>query len=55
MEVSEALTKIESTINRKLIEERQDDQHKKWSVFEDLQDGSKDNSAALIATLLHNY
>ena len=40
--------KIESTMNCKLIEESQNDPHKKYSVFEDLQDGSKQKSVAFM-------
>ena len=47
--VSETLKKIKSTINCKLIEESQNDQYKKHSVFDDLQDGSKQNSVAFMA------
>ena len=43
-EVSETLKKMKSTINCKLIEERQNDKYKKYSVFEDLQDGIKQKS-----------
>ena len=38
--MSEVLKKIKSTINCKLIEESQNDQYKKYSVFDDLQDRS---------------
>ena len=44
--VSEALKKIKSTINYKLITECQNDQYKKYPVFDDLQDGSKQTSVA---------
>ena len=47
-EVSEALKKIKSTINCQLIEESQKDQYKKYSVFDDLQDGSKQKSVAFM-------
>ena len=40
--------KIESTINSKLIEESQNDQYKKYSVFDDLQYGSKRKSVAFM-------
>ena len=40
-EVSEALKKIISTINCEQNEESENDQYKKYSVFEDLQDGNK--------------
>ena len=39
-EVSEALRKINCTIKCKLIAVNQIDQYKKYSVFEDLKDGS---------------
>ena len=38
------MTKIKSAVNCKLIKESQDGRHKKYSVFEDLQDGTKKNS-----------
>ena len=47
-EVSEALKKIESTINYKLTEEIQNDQYKGYSVCEDLKDGSKQKSVAFM-------
>ena len=47
-EVSEALTNSKSSINSKLIEEGQNDQYKKCSVFEDLQNGSKQKSVAFM-------
>ena len=47
-EVSEALKKIKSTINCQLIEESQKDQCKKYSVFDDLQDDSKQKSVAFM-------
>ena len=47
-EVSEALKKIKSTINCKLMEESQNDQYKIYSVFDDLQDGSKQKSIAFM-------
>ena len=47
-EVSEALTKSKSPMNSKLIAESQNDQYKKYSVFEDLQNGSKQKSAAFM-------
>ena len=37
----EALTNSKSSIKSKLIEESQDDQYKKYSVFKALQNGSK--------------
>ena len=42
------MTKIERTINYTAIEEIQNDQHKMHSVFEDLQDGCKQNSLAFM-------
>ena len=45
---SEALTGIESSINSKLIEENQCDQHKKYSVFEGPQDGRKHESVSFM-------
>ena len=45
-EVSEALTNSKSSINSKLIEESQNGQCKKCSVFEDLQNGSKQKPVA---------
>ena len=45
-ELSEALTNIKSSMNSKLIEESQNDSYKKCSVFEDLQNGSKQKSVA---------
>ena len=47
-EVSEALKKIKSNINSKLVEESQNDQYKKYSVFDDLRDGSKQKSVAFM-------
>ena len=47
-EVSQALKKIKSTINCKLIEESQNDQYKKYSVFDNLQDGSNQKSVAFM-------
>ena len=41
--------KIKSTINSKLIEESKNDQYKKYSVFEDLQNGSKQKFVAFVA------
>ena len=46
-QVSEALTNSKSPIKSKLIEERQSDQYKKYSVIEDLQDGSRQKSFAV--------
>ena len=48
-EVSKALKRIKSTINCKLIEESQNDRDKKYSVFDDVQDGSKQNFEAFVA------
>ena len=45
-EISDNLTKIKSTINCELSEESQNDQYKKYSVFEDLRDSSKQKSVA---------
>ena len=39
--MSEALPYIESSVNSELIQENHCDQHKKYSVFDVLQDGSK--------------
>ena len=39
--VSEALSYIESSIDSELIQENQFDQHKRYSVFDRLQGGSK--------------
>ena len=39
---------IKNTINCKIIEEVQNDQCKRCSVFEDLQDGSKQKSVAFV-------
>ena len=39
---------IKNTINCQLIEESQNDQYKKYSVFDDLQDGSKQKSVAFM-------
>ena len=47
-EVSEALKNIRSTINRQLIEESQNDQYKIYSVFDNLQDGSKQKFVAFM-------
>ena len=47
-EVLEALTKIKSIINAELIEESQNNQHKKYSVFEFLRDCSKQHSLAFM-------
>ena len=46
-ELSEALKKIKSIINCKLMEESQNDKYKKYSVLDNLQDGSKQKSVAL--------
>ena len=48
MQVTEALTNSKSVIKSKLIEERQNEQYKKYSVFEDLQNGSKQKSVAFM-------
>ena len=45
-EVSEALINSKSPIKSKLIEENQNIQCKKYSVFEDLQNGSKQKSVS---------
>ena len=47
-QVSEALTNSKSSIKSKLIEESQNDQYKKCSVFEDRQSGSKQKSVAFM-------
>ena len=47
-EVSADLTSSKSPIKSKLIEESQNDQYKKYSVFEDLQNGSKQKSRSFI-------
>ena len=47
-EVSEAFKKIKSIVNCQLIEESQNDQYKKYSIFDDLQDGSKQKSVAFM-------
>ena len=47
-QVSEPLTKSKSSIRSKLIAESQNDQYKKYSVFKDLQNGSKQKSAAFM-------
>ena len=47
-DLSGALEKIKSIINCKLTEEGQNDQCKKYSVFEDLQDGSKQTFVAIV-------
>ena len=47
-EVSVALKKIKSNTNSKLVEESQNDQCKKYSVFDDLHDGSKQKSVAFM-------
>ena len=44
--ISPAMTKIKSTVNCKTIEEIQNDQNKRYSVFECLQDGSNQKSEA---------
>ena len=46
--MTKALTKIKSNTNCKPTEESQSEQCKKFSVFEDLQDSSKQNSVAFI-------
>ena len=47
--LSEALTKVKSTIHFRLIEESQSDQYKKYSVFERLQNcGNKQKSVAVM-------
>ena len=47
-EVSEHMTNSKSSINSKLIEGNQNDQYKKYSVFEDLRNGSKQKSVAFM-------
>ena len=39
---------IKSTMKCKLTEESQNDHYKKYSVFDDLQDGSKQKSVAFM-------
>ena len=39
---------IKSNTNSKLVEESQNDQYKKYSVFDNLQDGSKQKSVAFM-------
>ena len=46
--VPQALTNSKSSIKSKLIEESQNNQYKKYSVFEDLQNGSKQKFVAFI-------
>ena len=46
--VSVDLKKIKSTRNGTLIEESQNVQYEKYSVFDDLQDGSKQKSVAFM-------
>ena len=43
-EALKTLTKIESIMNCKMIEEWQTDQYKKYLISHNLQDGSKENS-----------
>ena len=47
-EVFEALTNSKISIKSKLIEEGQNDQCKKYSVFEDMQNGSRKKSVTLM-------
>ena len=49
--MSEALTNSKSQIKSKLIEESQNDQYKKYSVFEDLQNDCKQK---LVSFLVYN-
>ena len=46
--MSEPLTKSKSSIKSKLIEESQNDQYKKCSVFKGLQNDSKQKSVAFM-------
>ena len=46
--MSEAVASSESSIKSKLIEESQNEQYKKYSVFEDLQNGSKQKCFAFM-------
>ena len=46
--ISEALTRIKKTINCKRIKGTQNEHLKKYSLFDDLQDSSKQRSVALI-------
>ena len=48
MQVTEALTNSKVVIKSKLIEESQNDIDKKYSVFEDLQNGSMQKSVAFM-------
>ena len=50
--VSEALTNSKSSIKSKLIEGSQNDKYKKYSVFKDLRNGSKQKSVALMVYAL---
>ena len=45
-QVSEPLTKSKSSIKSKLVAENQNDQYKKYLVFKDLKNGSKQKSVA---------
>ena len=45
---SKYFKKIKSTINFKLIEESQNDEYKKYSIFDDVQDGSKQKSVSFM-------
>ena len=47
-EVSEALTNSKSSIKSKLIEESQNDQYRKYSLFNNLQNGSKQKSVTFM-------
>ena len=47
-EASEASTEIKSSINYKMIEEILNDQYKRFSVFEDQEDGCKQKSVPFV-------
>ena len=47
-QVSETLTKSKSSIKSKLIEESQNDQYMKYSIFKDPQNGCKQKSVAFM-------
>ena len=46
--MSGALKKMKTTMNCKLIEESQNDRYEKYSVFDDLQNGSKQKFVAIV-------
>ena len=43
-----AFNEIKSIINCELIEESQNDQYKKYSIFDDIQNGSKQKSVGFM-------